>query len=172
MFPKQWPTPLTNDVSTIDGPKLSQIDTNVSRAIDGTAGGTYLPTTNIDVKNTNGGALGDIDILGILRLLPGTPTAIAVDPTHDYAGANGMTVARISTNVAGGLVTGIASGTSGRLLILINVGANSLVLAHENAGSLAANRVILDGAANKTMATNAHVALLYDVTTARWRQVA
>jgi len=53
-FSRVNPTGYTNDNSTITAAQANQLDINQSRAIDGTAGGTYTPTGQIIISGTEG----------------------------------------------------------------------------------------------------------------------
>lgn len=70
-------------------------------------------------------------------------------------------------------INGIAGGVDGALLRIVSVGAGQVNLAHQNAGSTAANRLLNIITSGITpLAAGAGVAtLLYDGTTARWRLV-
>lgn len=99
-----------------------------------------------------------------------SPAQITADQ-NDYAiptGTSGRTVHRITTD-ASRTITGIVAGQAGDLIIFTNVGSNPAVLAHQNASSSAANRVISPTGANLTVSANQSAALWYDATTARWR---
>lgn len=89
---------------------------------------------------------------------------------NDYnpSGLSTANTLRLATD-APRTITGIAGGSDGRILVVHNVGANTLVLASENAGSTAANRFLL--AADITMAANEAVILQYDSTSSRWRAI-
>ena len=65
-------------------------------------------------------------------------------------------------------LTGIRNGVEGQRLILFNNNTATITLGHDNAGSDAANRMLLDTGANKTLAQNAAIMLLY--LASRWRE--
>lgn len=67
-------------------------------------------------------------------------------------------------------ITGFAGGVKGRIVTFYNVGSQNIVLVHESALSLAANRFTLYGAANKTFTNGDIGTFYYDSTTARWRE--
>ncbi len=85
---------------------------------------------------------------------------------NDYAIGNGSAF-RVSSDASRN-VTGITGGFGGKLLIIINVGAQSIVLQNQNTGSAAANRIITGTGADYTLATLKTVMLIYDATTTRW----
>lgn len=75
------------------------------------------------------------------------------------------------TSDAARTITGIANGVEGRALVVINVGANNIVLANQSASSAAANRIITATGADVTLAADDSAMLIYDNTSARWRLV-
>jgi hypothetical protein len=79
-------------------------------------------------------------------------------------------VARISSDAARN-ITGFTQGVDGNSLMLVNVGSFAITIQHQNAGSVATNRVILLSGADTAIAANGVMWLLYDQTTGRWRQV-
>ena len=69
-------------------------------------------------------------------------------------------------------ITGIAAGTSGLAILLINVGTFALALKHQNASSSAANRITVPWAGDCVLAANGGaVVLVYDSTSTTWRVV-
>jgi hypothetical protein len=98
-----------------------------------------------------------------------TPAQITAN-TADYTTGNGVFF-RLSTD-ASRTLSGISGGVDGKRLLIINVGSFPLVLAHENTGSIAVNRIISPTAADLTIAANGSIDLVYDATTARWRAFA
>lgn len=99
-----------------------------------------------------------------------TPAQLTAD-TNDYDPADlaTATVLRLSTD-ASHMLTGLAGGAAGRLLLLLNVGAENLILSDEDALSAAANRFALD--ASVTLTPDTAALLHYDTTAARWRLAA
>jgi hypothetical protein len=98
-----------------------------------------------------------------------TPSQITADQ-NDYAptGFSTATVVRISTDASRN-ITGLAGGSDGRAIFVINVGSFAAVLKDEGAGSTAANR--FGFGADLTLSSKQGCALLYDSTASRWRQV-
>jgi hypothetical protein len=68
-------------------------------------------------------------------------------------------------------ITGFAAPPTAQTKTLINVGSNPIVLKHQNAGSSAANRIIVQGGGDLTMQPDDAVTIFYDITTDRWRIV-
>lgn len=102
-----------------------------------------------------------------------TPAALAAN-TNNYApaGLDVSSVVRLSSAIGGVNLTGITGGTDGRLLMLQNVGANTVTITHEDALSTAANRFSLRGAASMVLTASKSVTIQYDGTAARWRMLA
>jgi len=75
---------------------------------------------------------------------------------------------RLSTDAAR-TITGIAIQVDGDAIYIINVGANNLVLAHQNVASAAANRMISPTGADLTLGADEYAYLWYDDVTLRWR---
>ncbi len=67
-------------------------------------------------------------------------------------------------------ITGIVAEEDGAIIYLVNISANSPVLKDQDANSTAANRIITTTGGDFTMAQDASCTLIYDSTTARWRQ--
>ena len=98
-----------------------------------------------------------------------TPTALAAN-TDNWAPTGLATASVIRVSASGAFqLTGITGGVDGRVLTLLNVGANTITLMND-VTSTAANRFLLG--ANLSVAANQSVTLLYDATASRWRMVA
>lgn len=65
--------------------------------------------------------------------------------------------------------TSLFAALSGEIHQIWNVGTHNLVLLHQNAGSSAANRFLMDTGANITLLPNEGCCLWYDGVTSRWR---
>lgn len=97
-----------------------------------------------------------------------TPSQITADQ-HDYAGVTSTkTIARISTD-ASRTITGFSVGFFNRIIVVQNVGAQDLVLAHQNLSSTDINRIITTTAASLTLTAGQAAMLIYDDTADRWR---
>lgn len=102
-----------------------------------------------------------------------SPTALAAN-TNDYAPTNIATATGLRLDASAPVnLTGLTSGTSGRVLALLNVSAaNAITLTHEDAGSTAANRFTLPSGASLAIPPGGAALLMYDATSARWRVLA
>jgi len=65
-------------------------------------------------------------------------------------------------------ITGFANGVDGKTLTIVNRTGYDLTLENENAGSVAANRIITGKSASMVLLNGAAISLQYDATTARW----
>lgn len=98
-----------------------------------------------------------------------SPAQITADQ-NDYALAAPTKYFRLDTD-ASRTITGFGNGAAGREVVIVNVGANNLVIANENAGSAAANRIITGTAGDITLSADDTATLFYDGTTQRWRVI-
>ena len=114
-----------------------------------------------------------VDISGTLFLTSIiTPTSTGAEDNWNPTGLSTATVIRV--NCAGPAqteISGIVGGTSGRILILINVGTFIMHLLDEDGGSTAANQ-ILHGQDSFEVEPHESATLWYDGTSSRWRVIA
>jgi hypothetical protein len=110
---------------------------------------------------------------------PISPAALAAGTTQDYTGLltgtanNGMRhLARLAGDAGGTSALGGIDATSaqdGDTFKLVNVSANNVTLNHQDAGSVAANRIISPTGANFVLGADESCEIYYDVTDTRWR---
>lgn len=74
----------------------------------------------------------------------------------------------VNTDITGINSTGVADG---RLLIVVNVGTNTITLKHQDAASSAANRFDLPGGGDVILGARGTATLIYDGSDARWNLV-
>lgn len=88
------------------------------------------------------------------------------------ATTNNLDIERSSTVKFNGTtnfsLTGIRNGIEGQRVVLFNINTASITLEHNDAGSDASNRIILDTGADKTLGQNAAIMLIY--LDSRWRE--
>lgn len=97
-----------------------------------------------------------------------SPTQITADQ-NAYALHASLKYHRVSTD-ASRTINGIVAPVGiNREVWLINVGSQNLVLANQNAGATAADRILTGTGADVTLAADDVAHLWYDQTTARWR---
>jgi predicted secreted protein len=77
-------------------------------------------------------------------------------------------IIRLSGDSSFRYITGIAGGADGRILILHNVGTNTVLLANQNTGSTSSNRFDF-GLYDMPLFPGEAIWLQYDATSARWR---
>ncbi len=99
-----------------------------------------------------------------------SPAQITADQ-NDYnpTGLSTTSVLRLSTDASRN-VTGLAGGSDGRIVAMVNVGTNNLVLKDASAASSAANRFAFG--ADLTLAAKQSVIVWYDATDQRWKLLA
>jgi hypothetical protein len=83
-------------------------------------------------------------------------------------GLSTATVIRVDGDSSFRSITGIAGGSDGRILRLVNVGTNAILLRDENTSSSSANRFDLSGYDISVFPSDT-VTLQYDSTASRWR---
>ncbi len=101
-----------------------------------------------------------------------SPGAFGAGNTNDWTAAQYTHTARLTANVAGSTLTGVAmvgGNLAGRRFRIVNISANNLTISHNDANSQAANRILCNTGANIVLAQNGIVDLEYDGTTASWR---
>jgi len=144
------------------------------------------PTGDVTISNASLTVDGDLTLTGIVTGGMVVDTSLAADnefalhdlspaalgtTENDYAGANGTSFARLSGAGGGSTITGIAGGSDGRMLIIVNVSANTITLNHQDAGSTASNRIITSTGLAVVLGADDTVVLIYDSVTTRWRQI-
>lgn len=76
---------------------------------------------------------------------------------------------RLSTD-ASRTITGFANADAG-IKVIMNVGAQNIVLANDSASSTLQNRILCHTGANITLNENESALLIYDFVTTKWRTV-
>jgi hypothetical protein len=97
-----------------------------------------------------------------------SPSALAAGATNDWEPGPG-TLLRVTGNATTSEITGIAAGSDGRNLIIVNVGTDDIIIRNQAGLSSASNRVITGTGSNIKLSQNQSVIVVYDATTARWR---
>jgi len=156
----------------------SRIGGTTGISVANSASASAVLDTATTVTNYTVGAAGTLTVdnatgpaaLGAQVAFTGvvTPVQITSDQ-NDYSPtglANAYTL-RLSSDAARS-ITGLAGGTSGRVVSIINTGSNPITFVNESAASTAANRFALGGL-NNTIVGFAIIDLTYDATISRWR---
>lgn len=119
----------------------------------GTGGGPHA------ASHQDGGA----DYLGRSAVSPGSLGA----DQNDWAPGTGDVI-RVTSSVAVN-ITGIGGPAAGDQHRIVNIGANTVTLKHQDAGSAAANRFIGIGGADYVLYADDQVGIWYDGASSRWR---
>ena len=125
------------------------------------AGGEALTDELMQVDPTKG-----LDVFKRFGTRANSPAQITSNQ-NDYD-VGDTAFARLNTDASRN-ITGLDKGTDGRRLTISNVGSFNIVLKHQDAGSLAANRIIVSDGNDITLSPEDNLFLRYDSTTARWR---
>lgn len=128
--------------------------------------------TRSELASMVGSSIGDLTVSGKATFTGVISPAQLTADTHNWAPTSFATAftVRASTDAARTL-TGLAGGAAGRLVLLLNVGSQDLVLAHESGSSTAANRFDLESDDDQTIAGGGGRLLEYDGVSLRWRVV-
>lgn len=109
------------------------------------------------------------------KLMPNTPAEITANQNNYLSGIaltqEATPVYRLSSNASRN-VTGLhhgGTGWNGQMVWLVNVGANDIVLKHQDAASTASNRFANTTGADITLGSDKIAIAWYDFTTSRWR---
>lgn len=148
--------------------------------LDGAAGAIFNQTGNVafdllvkgstaDVLFVNAGT-DTLEARAQLALTGDISDSLAANQNnYNPAGLATAAVIRIALT-ANVILTGIAGGADGRILVLYNTDTVlTLTLNHEDAASTAANRIIGPGGLNKGIQQRGCAVLQYDSTSSRWR---
>lgn len=108
-------------------------------------------------------------IVGGLRRTTDTD-AVNSGTVNNYALSSTTSALRF-TNVGGVNLSGIANGTAGRSVVIMNLTGTSLSLLHASASSSAANRFNIPYAASLTLNDGVCIECVYDDTSSVWRPV-
>ena len=184
-------TPAAYSLPTASSVILGGIKIGSGLTIDGsgvvTAAGTYtLPEATVST-------LGGVIVGSGLAVTSGTISLGAHASTHQTGGADAVSSVVVTPSsltadqnnwvigtgdifrvagTAARAITGIAAGSSGLTILLLNVGSFALTLRHQNASSTAANRFTVPWAGDCVIPANGGaVALVYDATSSTWRVV-
>ena len=174
---KRYAETINTDVSgfpsglkNLTNAEISQLEAigaiTISSAQWGYVGGANQATKKSDSPTFEGLTLDSLTLNAVFKLVDNSPAQITANQ-NNYAPGD-FSVLRLSTDASRD-VTGFSGGAQGRLLILFNVGANDIVLKHQDANSTAGNRILANTAADITISANEIAFLWYDSTTARWR---
>ncbi len=135
---------------------------------------TYtLPTadgSSNQLLSTNGsGTLSWVTAGATITYGVNSPSAYSADQT-DLSLSTSNSVFRVSSTTAINL-NSIVAGSNGRQITIINVGSQAITFKHQSATGTAANKLILSKNADAVLNADDMITLIYDATTARWREM-
>lgn len=127
-------------------------------------GASFVEALAIDQATGNATLPRSLALTGVIA-----PPQLTGDE-DDYAASGSATasVIRFSADAVRG-ITGLADGSEGRVMCLINTGAFAVILRDENAGSSATNR--FGFGSDLTLGAKQGALLIYDGNAMRWRQL-
>lgn len=141
--------------------------TFAARPAFGTAGRLYRATDDGTIYRDTGAAW-TVFAPGLSTMVDLSPASLTADQ-NDYSPAGLAAANAVRLDATGNRnITGIATGTVGRVLVLYNISSiRTLTLKAEDAGSAAANRFV--GSQDFQLQPFMGVILEYDSTSSRWR---
>jgi len=158
----------TTGISWTNGPTVSMSvsATEIWRGVSS----TQISQVGTHVGNVTVSPTATLSVGGDVGIYHTSPASIG-SSQNDYAGMNGFSAARLTASAAVN-ITGIASGSAGRVLMITNIGAtNAITFTNQDASSTAANRLINVGGQSTVLQAGETVWYRYDETTSRWRQM-
>lgn len=138
-----------------------------------TAAGTPLPQPldTTDSPAFAGANIGYLTVRDELYLYNDGTISISADQNnYDLDASSSLPVYRFSTDASRAFTGFVAD--SFRQVVIVNAGANPLVLANESTSSTTSNRIVTGTNSNLTLLPAQSAFLWYDFSTGRWRVVA
>jgi hypothetical protein len=177
--------------NSFTGGATAQIHTSIAATVNQTATAAFtlldLATTETGLGsgvqlliNCKAGAAGTTQVFAVTNkggfgTAVVSPAALANGNVDDYAGFAHYSFARATPDATATSLRGILAPTTSlaRRLTIINLGngAGTLTVQNQDAGSAAANRIQTKTGAATVIATNGVMNLIYDPTSAFWREV-
>lgn len=112
------------------------------------------------------------DLVAQTRLRVGVSTADQITSDQNDYPCGGRGVLLLATD-ASRTLTGLDGAGDSQFLLIVNVGSQDLILAHESSSSAAENRIVTGPAGSSlTVPAAGNVTLWYDANSARWRVTA
>lgn len=140
-------------VSTLTAAEADALDQGQANGIDGSAGGSYSPTADINISDAAGGGLGNVVVRGLLQFKAGTnpreavkPGSLPVTDNQDIGIASGGQILRFEDHTGQPAKhhdmdnTGAVAGDWVRI-IRTNTGANSIFI-HKDGSGYAGNTIV------------------------------
>lgn len=149
-------------------------------AVAATAHIFYASPTVEDTAPDTGQAIcamhveGGLEVFSKFRLNSHiNPTSLSADQNnYNPSGLASASALRLTASVPVN-ITGIVGGAdAGRILLIVNIGANAITLVHQSGSSAAQNRFAFPGATNLVIPPDGTVTLWYDTVSGRYRSLA
>lgn len=166
----------------INGISYASSTGTVTNADTLTVGG--FPTSSPGVTITNRHSLNVIGgrsrLASTIQVPPINPSALGAGDNNNWGGLltgsannNMREWARITGNATTSVITGIDSGAAqdGDSFTLTNIGAETILLSHQDTASTDVNRIITPDGQNYVLSENRSANIRYDATTERWRVI-
>jgi hypothetical protein len=155
------------------------VATGAVSSVTGNANGTLTisPTTGAVVAGlnlSNANTWSGTQTFGGAALTSSTPGILGAGPTIDWGLSASNSYFKVSSSTAA-VVDGIANGTDGRVIVLVNEGTNTITFNTDaSAETTAANKIHLAGGTSGNgysliLAPDGFVTFIYDSTIAEWR---
>lgn len=127
-------------------------------------------TTNMTIPVQDNGSVTSGNVVITSPAVATTSTSLSAIQ-NDWEWSLGKSAIRLSAPSGGATITGLAFGTTGRQVRLINVGSYNLTLSHQSTLSSANNRIICPTSDNVLVTPDNSALLEYDGGSTRWRVV-
>lgn len=157
---------LAGNSTVIDmtGTGALSLNTTTNRAIT-TGTGLFTAGGNLTVTGTST-VDKDLVVYGNYVSPKGTDYATTGDQNNVNLG-NGSYFRYTGNGTAS--FTGLAGGTDGRYIMLVNASSNNLTIKHNSGSSLAANRILIETGTDVVITPNSSMQLQYDSGVPSWR---
>jgi len=123
---------MKDDVTSVTSTEMNALDANQALAIDGAGGGTYTPSSNLEITDGSGGSIGDLKVTARLRFQSGTNPRMTFKRGTTIADTDSQTL-----SVASGQFIDITDATGLRQHFLSNTLAQAgdfITLRHSSGG--------------------------------------
>ncbi|MBL7815201.1 MAG: hypothetical protein JNL70_09330 [Saprospiraceae bacterium] len=111
-----------------------------------------------------------LDVNGSVSFREGTPISLSgiLGNSGNDLSINNHSFFRITDAAALFTLSGIANGTDGRILMLVNSTAFNMIIGHQSLLSTTVNRIVVNGGNNLVLSPNGIVTLMYIASMQRW----
>jgi hypothetical protein len=151
--------------------------------VENVALSTWTGSTNLSTLSNTGVSAGTYPLGSMFTVNSAGRLTSALSPTISSATLNAgnnndltlnsNTILMTLTGSSGSTLTGISSTNrvNGSRLILANLGANKITLAHNNTNSSVGNRLFLAGQVNYSLDVGTYIEFILDTSNGFWREI-